>query len=39
VEEDSMSKNDYLALQAYIIGILLFLISTTAIIQHPEWFQ
>jgi len=26
-------------LQAYIIGILLFLIGTTAVIQHPEWFR
>jgi hypothetical protein len=34
-----MNSNDYLAVQAYIIGILLFFIGTTAIIEHPEWFR
>jgi hypothetical protein len=33
-----MGKNDWLALKVYIIGVLLLLIGTTAIIEHPEWF-
>ena len=39
LEEDSMTRNDYLLVQAYIIGVLLFFIGTTAIIEHPEWFR
>lgn len=34
-----MSTNDYLVLQTYIIGLLLFFIGTASIIEHPEWFQ
>jgi hypothetical protein len=34
-----MTRNDYLLVQAYIIGVLLFFIGTTAIIEHPEWFR
>jgi len=30
---------DYLALQTNIICVLLFLIGTTALIQHPAWFR
>jgi hypothetical protein len=26
-------------LQAYIIGVLVFLLSITAITEHPEWFN
>jgi hypothetical protein len=32
-------EQDYLALQASIICVLLFLIGTTALIQHPAWFR
>jgi hypothetical protein len=34
-----MNTNPILWLQAYIIGILVFLISITAITEHPEWFN
>jgi hypothetical protein len=30
---------DYLALQASIIWVLLFLVGTTALFQHPDWFR
>jgi hypothetical protein len=33
-----MRKNDYLSLQANIICLLLALIGSTAIIEHPGWF-
>jgi hypothetical protein len=33
-----MNTNPVL-LQAYIIGVLVFLISVTAITEHPEWFN
>ncbi len=33
-----MSKNGYLSLQANIICLLLALIGSTAIIEHPGWF-
>ena len=33
-----MKANDYLPLQANIICVLLGLIGTTLIIQHPGWF-
>lgn len=33
-----MGGNDYLSLQVNIICLLLALISTTAIIKHPDWF-
>jgi hypothetical protein len=33
-----MNTNPILWLQAYIIGVLVFLISVTAITEHPEWF-
>ena len=31
--------HDYLAMQASVICVLLFLIGTAAIIQHPAWFR
>jgi hypothetical protein len=34
-----MNANPVLWLQAYIIGVLIFLISITAITEHPEWFN
>jgi len=34
-----MNTNHVLWLQAYIIGVLVFLISITAITVHPEWFN
>ena len=34
-----MSTNAVLWLQAYIISVLVFLISITAITEHPEWFN
>jgi hypothetical protein len=33
-----VTKNDYLALQVNIICLLLALIGSTAIIEHPAWF-
>jgi hypothetical protein len=33
-----MRKINYLSLQANIICLLLALISSTAIIKHPNWF-
>jgi hypothetical protein len=33
-----MNTNPVL-LQAYIIGVLVFLISVTAITERPEWFN
>jgi hypothetical protein len=33
-----MNKNDYLSLQANVICLLLALIGTTVIIEHPDWF-
>jgi hypothetical protein len=37
--ELTMNTNPALLLQAYIIGVLVFLISITAITEHPEWFN
>ena len=38
--ELAMNTNSVLLwLQAYIIGVLVFLISITAITEHPEWFN
>jgi hypothetical protein len=37
--ELTMNTNPVLWLQAYIIGVLVFLISITAITEHPEWFN
>jgi hypothetical protein len=34
-----MSTNPVLWLQAYIIGVLVFLICITAITEHSEWFK
>ena len=34
-----MNTNRVLRLQAYIIGVLVFLISITGITEHPEWFN
>jgi hypothetical protein len=34
-----MNTNLVLWLQGYIIGVLVFLISITAITEHPEWFN
>jgi len=34
-----MNTNPALLLQAYIIGVLVFLISITAVTEHPEWFN
>jgi len=34
-----MNSNPVLWLQTYIIGILVLLISVTAITQHPGWFN
>jgi hypothetical protein len=34
-----ISDQDYLTLQASIICVLLFLIGTAALIQHPAWFR
>jgi hypothetical protein len=34
-----MNTNPVLWLQAYIISVLIFLISITAIMEHPEWFN
>jgi hypothetical protein len=33
-----MKANDYLPLQANIICLLLALIGSTVIVQHPDWF-
>jgi hypothetical protein len=30
--------SDYLLLQINVICVLLFLIATTAIVNHPDWF-
>jgi hypothetical protein len=38
VESFTMKTNPVLWLQACIIGVLVFLISVTAITEHPEWF-
>jgi hypothetical protein len=35
----TMNTNHVLWLQAYIIGVLVFLISITAITEHPELVQ
>ncbi|HEV2714595.1 MAG TPA: hypothetical protein VGU64_04975 [Terriglobales bacterium] len=35
----TMNTNPVLWLQAYIIGVLIFLVSVTAITEHPEWFN
>jgi hypothetical protein len=37
--ELTMNTNPVLWLQAYLIGVLVFLISITAITEHPEWFN
>ena len=34
-----LSDHDCLALQASIICVLMFLIGTAAIIEHPAWFR
>jgi hypothetical protein len=35
-----MNPNDYVTLlQAHIIGLLVFLIGASAVVQHPEWFN
>jgi hypothetical protein len=34
-----MNTNPVLWVQAYIIGVPVFLISVTAITEHPEWFN
>jgi hypothetical protein len=34
-----MGDDDHSVLQANIICLLLFLIATTAVVQHPSWFQ
>lgn len=34
-----MNANPVLWLQAYIIGVLVFLLSITAITEHPKWFN
>ena len=34
-----MNTNPVLWLKAYIIGVLIFLVSVTAIKEHPEWFN
>ena len=34
-----MNTNPVLWLQAYVIGVLVLLISITAITEHPEWFN
>jgi hypothetical protein len=39
LESLTMNTNPVLWLQAYIIGVLVFLISVTAITEHPEWFN
>jgi hypothetical protein len=39
VESSPLNRNPVLWLQAYIIGVLVFLISITAITEHPEWFN
>jgi hypothetical protein len=36
VERPAMNTNPVLWLQAHIIGVLVFLISITAITEHPE---
>jgi hypothetical protein len=33
-----MSESSYLSIQASIICVLLALIGSTAIVEHPEWF-
>jgi hypothetical protein len=35
----TMNANPVLWLQAYIVGVLIFLVSVTAITDHPEWFN
>jgi hypothetical protein len=35
----AMSNEHCLMLQASIICLLLFLVGTAAMIQHPAWFQ
>ena len=37
--ELTMNTNPVLWLQAYVIGVLIFLVSVTAITEHPEWFN
>ena len=34
-----MSNTDYLALQTSIICLLLFVLSTATLVEHPEWFH
>jgi hypothetical protein len=34
-----MTNDHYLMLQTGIICVLLFLVATTAVMQHPGWFQ
>jgi hypothetical protein len=38
-DETFVNDTDYLSLQASIICLLLFILGTTTIVQHPEWFQ
>jgi hypothetical protein len=37
--ELAMNSDPVLSLQAYIIGVLVFLISIAAVTEHPEWFN
>lgn len=34
-----ISDIEYLSLQASIICLLLFILSTATIVEYPEWFQ
>ena len=34
-----MNDQQYLTVQATVICLLLFLVGTTALIQHPTWFE
>jgi hypothetical protein len=34
-----MSDTEHLSLQASIICLLLFILSTATIVESPEWFQ
>jgi hypothetical protein len=38
-DEAFMSDIEYLSLQASIICLLLFILSTATIVESPEWFQ
>ena len=34
-----MSDTEYVSLQASVICLLLFILSTATIVEYPEWFQ